>query len=132
MKDTYFYPRQARQPQAMALAGMLMLGACASTPPPTTSLVMARAAIDSAEKAEAGRYAAPELSEARGRLAAAESAVKQENMASAQQLAQQSTVEANLANARAGEAKATAVNDDMKQSNAALGEELQRASGVTQ
>lgn len=119
--------------QAVGLAGILMLAACASAPPPpTASLTAARVAIAGAEKADAGRYAAPELGEAREKLAAAEAAVAQQTMGSAQRLAEQSAVEADLANAKAGEMKANGVNDEMKQSNAALGEELQRASGAQQ
>ena len=119
--------------QAVGLAAILMLSACASAPPPpTASLTAARVAIAGAEKADAGRYAAPELGEAREKLAAAEAAVAHQTMGSAQRLAEQSAVEADLANAKAGELKATGVNDEMKQSNAALGEELQRASGAQQ
>jgi len=42
---------------------VLLLAACASTPPaPTTNLQAARQAISNAERADAGRYAAGELS----------------------------------------------------------------------
>ena len=115
--------------RAIGYASIFAVAACASTPPPTTSITTARAAIVGAEKADAGRYAAPELAEAREKLAGAEAAVKQEKMPEAQRLAEQSAVEADLANAKAAEAKAVAVNVDMKQGNAALGEELQRGSG---
>ena len=92
-------------------------------------IAAARAAIVSAEKADAGRYAAPELAAARAKLAAAEAAVTSEHMPEALRLADESAVEADLANAKAGEAKALAVNADMKQGNAVLGDELQRGSG---
>ena len=114
---------------ALSYASIITLVACASTPPPTASIAAARAAIVGAEKADAGRYAAPELAEAREKLAGAEAAVTQTKMPEAQRLAEQSAVEAELANAKAGEAKATAVNVEMKQGNAALGEELHRESG---
>ena len=118
-----------RRHHALGYASIVALIACASTPPPTTSITAARAAIVGAEKADAGRYAAPELAEARAKLAGAEAAVTQTKMPEAQRLAEQSAVEAELANAKAGEAKATAVNVEMKQGNAALGEELHRESG---
>ena len=105
------------------------MAACATTPPPDPSLAAAHAAIVSAEKAEAGRYAAPELAESREKLADAEAAVAQKKMPEAQRLAEQSAVEADLANAKAGEAKALAVNAEMKKGNADLGEELQRGTG---
>ena len=114
-------------------AGVLSVAACASTPPaPTASFVAASSAIGNAEKADAGHYAAPELSEAREKLKAAESELALKHMTTAEQLAEESHVEADLASARAVEVKAKAVNDEMKQSNKALGEELQRASGGQQ
>jgi len=107
--------------------------ACASTPPaPTTSLAAARLAISNAEKGDAGRYAAPELSESREKLAAANNAVEQKQMPAAQRLADQSRIEADLSLAKAGEAKANAVNAEMKQSNSVLVEEMQRKSGGQQ
>ncbi|MEO6078882.1 MAG: DUF4398 domain-containing protein [Steroidobacteraceae bacterium] len=115
---------------AASLAALLALAACASAPPaPTASLVDARSAVGNAEKAGAGQYAAAELGEARDKLAAADAAVLQKNMLVAQRMADQSRVEADLATAKTGEAKAFAVNDEMKQGNKALVEELQRKGG---
>jgi hypothetical protein len=114
---------------AAGLAGtVLLVTACASTPlAPTRSLDDARTAITNAERAEAGRYAAVELGEARQKLAAADRAVKDENMLVAEQFAEQSRVEAELASARTEAAKAAAVNKEMSLGAAALSEEMQRA-----
>ena len=126
---------QARQGSrlgiAVGLAGVLMLAAaCASTPPaPTASLQAAQRAISTAERAEAGRYASEELSEARTRLASANTAVKELRMTMAEQFAEESRVEAELASAKTANVKAKAVNDDMKRSNGTLIDELQRNSG---
>lgn len=118
---------------ATSIASLLALAACASTPvPPTAELAAARSAIGSAESAGASQYAAAELGEARNKLAAADKAVEQQSMLGAQRLAQQSRAEADLATAMAGEAKAVAVNLEMRQGNQALVEELQRKSGVQQ
>jgi hypothetical protein len=117
---------------AAGLAGALLAAACASTPPPTASLQAARSAISHAEEADAGRYAAPELSDARERLAAANSAVDQKNMPAAQRLAEESRVDAQLAFSKAERAKAVAVNDQMKHSNSTLIDEMQRKSGDQQ
>lgn len=107
---------------------ILLVGACASTPPvPTGSMDAARTAITTAEKADAGRYAAVELGEARQKLSAAEKAVTDKDMIEAEQLAQQSLVEAELASARTETAKAVAVNQEMNQGADALAEEMQRA-----
>lgn len=118
---------------AVGLTSVLLAAACASTPPaPTASLEAARTAISHAEEANAGRYAAPELSDAREKLAAANSAVDQKMMPSAQRLAEESRVDAQLAFAKAEQAKAVAVNDEMKHSNNTLIEEMQRKSGDQQ
>jgi hypothetical protein len=106
-----------------------MLAACASTPPPTASLQAAQAAISNAERADASRYAAGELSEARTKLASADTAVREERMIAAERLAEQSRAEAELASAKAAAAKAKAVNDEMKRSTSTLIEEMQRSSG---
>ena len=116
-------------PLAVGVAAVLLAG-CASTPPaPTESLLAARTAIATAEKADAGRYAAQDLGAAREKLTAANSAVEMKNMLGAQRLAEQSRVAADLAAAKTEQAKATAVNDEMKNSNDALVEEMQRKTG---
>lgn len=114
---------------AFCLAGLFALGACASTPAPTASLQAARVAISTAEQAEAGRYAPGELSEARARLESAQGAVGEEKMIVAERYAKESSAEASLAAAKTAEAKARAVNDEMRQSTATLIQEMQRASG---
>jgi hypothetical protein len=119
--------------RAAVLVTLVLIAACASNrPAPTASLGMARTAIGNAEKSEAGRYAAPELSEARQKLAAADNAVSEKNMLAAQRLADESRVEADFASAKSSEAKSTVVNDEMKRSNTVLIEEMQRKSGGQQ
>lgn len=111
-------------------AGLLLLGACASAPPvPTESLQAARTAIETAEKADAGRFASMELSEARKRLASADTAVREERMPLAERFAHESKVQAELASAKTTAVKANAVNDEMKQSTVTLIEEMKRTSG---
>jgi len=115
---------------AVAIAAVLSLAACASTPPaPTASLTAARTAIADAEKAGAGSYANAELGEARQKLTDANSAVEQKDMPRAQRLAEQSSVEAELASANTAEAKAVAVNTEMIHSNDTLKQEIQREPG---
>lgn len=110
-------------------AGILMLlGACASTPTaPDSALDGARVAISNAEKAEAGRFAGPELGEARDKLALADNAVRDKDMVAAERFAQESQVQAELASARTAAAKARAVNEEMERGADALTEEMQRA-----
>jgi hypothetical protein len=131
MNPTFHAHRDSRLLMAVGLTGVLMLAACASTPPaPTASLQAAQRAISNAEGAEAGRYAPAELSEARAKLASADTAVSGQRMTMAERFADESRVEAELASARTADVKATAVNDEMMRSNQTLIDEMQRNQGA--
>jgi hypothetical protein len=131
------YKRRLRkQPDARLLlaAGILaslFFAGCASAPPPTAQLQAAQQAIASAETTEAGRYAAAELGAARTKLASANTAVTEKRMIVAGQLADESRAEAELASAKTANAKAIAVNDDMKRSTGVLVDEMKRSTGGT-
>ncbi|MBK1673321.1 DUF4398 domain-containing protein [Ectothiorhodospira shaposhnikovii] len=113
-----------------ATTGLLMLVACASTPPaPTHALQAAETAITSAEQARVADYASIELNEARENLAAARRAVQDEDMTRAERLAEQSRVNAELASAKARLMKARAINEEMEMSIDVLKQEMQRGSG---
>ena len=123
-------PCGSRPRKAVGLTGVLILAACASTPPaPTANLQAAQRAISTAEGAEAGRYAPEELSEARTRLASADAAIREQRMITAERFADESRVEAELASAKTADLKARAVNDEMTRSNDTLIDEMQRNSG---
>jgi phage-related tail protein len=129
MKSTSQAHCGARLRTAVGLTGVLILAACASTPPPTASLQAAHQAISNAERAEAGRYAPAELGEARSKLTSADTAVSEQKMTMAEQFADESRVEAQLASAKTADVKAKAVNDETTRSTGTLIEELQRKSG---
>jgi hypothetical protein len=130
MNVTSQAPRGSRLRTAAALAGVLVLAACASAPSaPTASLQAAQQAISTAERAEAGRYAAGELGEARTKLVSANTAVSEQRMIMAQQFAEDSRAEAELAAAKATDVKAQEVNEEMKRSTSTLVEEMRRTSG---
>ena len=124
--------RHSQLRAALGVTGVLMLGACASAPPPTASLQAAHQAISDADRAEAGHYASAELGEARTKLASANDAVAEKKMVMAERLANESRAEADLASAKTANVKATAVNDEMKRSTSTLIEEMQRHSGERQ
>jgi len=116
-----------------AMAGLLVLGGCASAPvAPTASLQAAEQAISSAEQARVADYASLELSRARDKLAAAKAAVQTEEMMLAKRLADESLVDAQLATAKAGEIKAKKVNVDMQESTSVLKQEMGRNTGTQQ
>ncbi len=77
------------------------------------------------------RRASPgvELGEARAKLSAAQKAVAEKEMVVGAQFADEARADAELAAARAGAAKANAVNEDIKRSTATLVEEMQRKTG---
>src|SRR6185369_2067713 len=105
----------SRPRMAVGVTAVLLLAACASTPPaPTANLQAAQQAIAAAERSEAARYAPGELSEAHTKLALADSAVSEKKMVVAERFADQSRAEAELASAKTSAAKANAVNDEMK------------------
>ena len=130
MNETFQAHRGTRVRMTLGLTGVLLLAACASTPPaPTANLQAAQQAIAAAERGEAARYAPGELSEAHTKLASADTAVTEKRMMVAEHFADQSRAEAELASARAEAAKAIAVNDEMKRSNGTLVEEMKRGAG---
>jgi hypothetical protein len=116
---------------ATGVLATLIFTGCASAPPPTVQLQAAQQAIASAETTEAGRYAPAELAAARAKLASANMAVTEKRMIVAGQLAEESRAEAELASAKTANAKAIAVNDDMKRSTGVLVDEMKRSTGGT-
>lgn len=122
--------RGSRLRIAAAATGVLMIAACASTPPaPTASLQAAQQAISTAERADASRHAPEELNQARTKLTAANTEVTEKRMIMAERFAEESRAEADLASAKTSAAKAKAVNDEMKRSTGTLIEEMRRNSG---
>jgi uncharacterized protein DUF4398 len=117
---------------ATFLAGLVLVS-CATMPPETPASVRAaQQAIANAERVEAARYAAGELSAARTQLASAEGALSQKKLLLADRFADESRAEAELASARTAEAKASAVNEETKRSTGALVEEMKRGTGDKQ
>jgi hypothetical protein len=123
--------RVLRRALRIAVPAMfIFIAGCASAPQvPSLSMQAAQQSIDNAERVEAGVHAAVELSEARAKLSAAQRAVEEEKMLVAQRLADEAHAEGELAVAKAGLAKAKAVNADMERSNKMLVEEMQRKTG---
>ena len=118
---------------AVAMAGLLTLGACASAPQePKRELDAAAQAIAAAEQSRAANYAPLELREAREKLTAARAAVQREKMEQAERLALESRVNAELASAKAAELKAKAVNEEMQKSTETLEQEMERNTGDLQ
>jgi hypothetical protein len=112
---------------ALALLGVGLLGACASTPPPPTEqLAVSNAAVVSATGAGATELAPTELRTARDKLARANAAVVSDDNASALTLAQQAQVDARLAEAKSRAIKAQKAASELGEGNRVLREEMER------
>jgi hypothetical protein len=110
---------------------VLLLAACASTPPPSVALSEAKQAIAVADQAHITDASSPHLAEARTKLAAADTAVQAKQMSQAERLAQESRVAAELAFAQTTAQKNQSVNDEMLHSTQTLSDEMQRNTGNT-
>lgn len=122
-------------PLVAALGASLM--ACVAVSPASTDAILAAdAAIKQAEEARVADYASADLRSAREKVAAAramaEKAVQEKDekaMRQARVLAEESRSDAELATAKAQEAKAESVNKELQRNNDALQQEIQRKSG---
>lgn len=108
----------------------VLLSACASDPvPPTAELQSAESALDRAQEAGAAQVAGPEMRSAIEHLTAAKvkaAGDKEDDMVAARRLAQKSEADSELALAKSEEAKAQAVNQQIKEGIEALRAESQR------
>jgi len=108
------------------LCGALAVSACASVPPPTDKLAVARSLVSEAQLAGATQYAPLELQHARDKLAQADKAMGQEQYARAGSLAEEAQVDAQLSLTSARAAKARRAAAKIEQSNRMLGQELEQ------
>ena len=119
-----------RRVRLIAIPALLVLGvAFAAKPVPTSNLQSAQQAIANAERVEAATLAPVELGEARSKMSAAQAAVNKKDMIQAARLADEARASAELAAAKTGAAKASAVNADIKRTTATLVDEMQRKTG---
>ena len=89
-------------------------------------MLRAERTIARAEQDRVGQYAASELAEARQKLQASRTALLQRDEVNADRYAEQATLDAELAVARADLAKANRVNQEMNNSQSILQQEMLR------
>jgi hypothetical protein len=104
----------------------LLLGACASTPPPTSQMAVSNAALAQAVSAGAVEFAPLEMGLARDKMSRANLALAANDNDTALALAQQAQVDAQLAESKTGTAKARKSADAVQDGNRALREEMGR------
>jgi hypothetical protein len=115
--------------RAAALAGaaaLALLGACASTPPPTDQMAVSNAALAHASAAGSAELAPLETAMARDKLARARTAMANKDNDLALTLAQQAQVDAQLAESKSESIKARKSADAMEAANRALRDEMAR------
>ena len=115
---------------AAIVAAALAVGGCASLPPPNDYQARAEQSLQRAEEVKAMEAAPLEMKSAREKLAQAREAVGREDMEVAAALAQQSTLDAELAIAKQEAADARAVNARLQEGNEVLQQELERNPNV--
>ena len=111
-----------------ALGAALGLAACASSPVPYEKIAVAKAAVQSAEQNGAPALAPVELATARDKLNRAEKAASDHDAQPATVLAEQATVDAQLAEAIAGEQRSHKAALEFDANLQALRQESMRSS----
>jgi hypothetical protein len=131
MNTTCTDPRPSRHhsgPLRLALAagGLVLMTACASTPPPTEQMAVANAALADAVSAGSPELASAEMTTAREKMARANQAMATKDHDLALSLAQQAQVDAQLAVAKAQSVKARKSVEALQEASRALREEMAR------
>jgi len=121
--------RARMAPLAMALAaGMAVLGGCASTPAPVEQLAVAEAAVQRANTTSTSESSAVELKVATNKLAAARQAMAAKDYELAGRLAEQATVDAQVAELRSQSARSRQAAQESMDASRVLSEEINRKS----
>lgn len=103
-----------------------LLGACASTPPPTAELAVSTAAIAAAGTAGGAEFAPVEMKLARDKQVRATAAMEDKDYARARSLAEEVQVDARLAEMKARSARAAKAATAVQEDGKALQEEIDR------
>ncbi len=103
-----------------------VLAACASIPPPTDHLAVARSLVQEAQGLGAAQSAPLEFQRARDKLAQADQAMRAKDYTGAAALADEAQVDAQLSLTTAQAVKARRAASEIEQSNRTLGQELER------
>ncbi len=104
----------------------LLISACASMPPPTDQIALAKSAISNATSAGGNEFAAAEMKSAQDKMALANSAMLTKDYREAKAFAEQAQTDARLAETKAEAAKAQKAADATKENIRVLREEINR------
>lgn len=106
---------------------LTIIGCSSMETPATADVAVSKAAVDSAASADGARYAPLEMRSAREKLARANKALADKDYEVAADLANQAQADANLAQGKAGSAKAKIAADALQDDIRVLREELRRS-----
>ena len=109
----------------LAVSAAFFLGGCATKDlAPTAELATARSSITQAEAAGAGNLSPVELLAARDKLVKAQAAVTSEQFSQARRLAEEATVDAELAERKARAERARKAATELQRANTVLKQEV--------
>ena len=112
--------------------GVMILAACASNPVADEKIAVAKPSLQRAEGSGAPEFAPVEMSTARDKLARAEKANADHDLQPAVRLAEQATIDAQLAEATAQQQRSHKAAMEFDASMQALRQEAMRGSPATQ
>jgi len=122
----------ARSAAAMALAGAsILLGACASLPPPTEQMAVSTAAVAHAVGAGAGQAVPDEMRAAQEKLARAKLAMDGKDYKRALALAEEVQVDAQLVEAKTHSRQSRKAAEQLQEDDRVLREETERQNKPT-
>lgn len=110
-----------RTREALVAVGICVLASCAPQRVPVTEVAAAEVAVRDAERAEAASYASFELQQARYKLEDAKRAADDRDNVRARRLAEQSQIDARLAETKAQLGKANATLGELRARGAVQG-----------
>ncbi len=106
----------------------LVIGGCASTPPPTEQIAASKMAITNASNAGGNEFAAADMRAAQDKLDRAVQAMTNEDYPTARALAEQAQADAQLAASKARSAKAQKAAIALQEDSRVLRKEIDRKS----
>jgi hypothetical protein len=125
------FPKLSKSAVAFS-AAVVLLAACASNPVADEKIAVAKVSLQRAEGSGAPEFAPVELASARDKLARAEKANTDHDLRPATMLAEQATIDAQLAEATAQQQRSHKAAVEYDASMQALRQESMRSSQATQ
>jgi len=125
MKTIGSNARKLRLMTPLAVAGLALLTACASTPPPTAELAVGRAAVERAT-GPAAAEAPVEMAAARDKITRANAAFASKDYELARRLATEAEADATLAEAQSRSVRSTRALAEVREGVRMLREEMAR------